>query len=330
MAVSISYQNVDDHPQFLNIVARLAPIADELNAVLEDRRVEALLAIGSVPAAYATPDSDLDLFALTAVPPRYMHYFARGKINVRETDQAHMQRELEIDPALSLIPMALIVLPYAVIYLQPAHATEILAGLNDLRTKCLVHILHEVQGEIRYGQHCAHALHAAVSINPEDALGYWVMFTSLTNPHLAMKLDRLRARPRWVMTALPVPSMAGPDWQQRELDWCLVAQPSDPGVSYWQFGRHCLQTTWRRFHPSPELQAILWRTGQQHYPLHEQLVHRDLPLRGQRFTQALRTLVQSLQTLRLSAIRRRYGRLGLGPGGWHYDGVGCLARSPQI
>ncbi len=325
--MSIAYQNLSGHPQFSNIVARLNPIAEELSELLAERRIEAFLAIGSIPAGYEAPDSDLDLLAFTATAPRYIHYFARNRINIRETDWAHLRRELEVCPAISLAPMTLAVLPYAMLYVQPDRATDFLAALNDIRLACLAHILNEVRGEIRYGQRRTAALNAEVSVNPADVLGYWIMFTSLTNPQLAAKLDRMCTRPPCAETASQVQLAVTADWIRRDNELCLAACSADLAISYRRFWWRCIQTAWCRFQPSSAMQTLFWREGQEHYRLHGQIVHQTLPVQRWRFAQSLRLLGQTLQTLNRSAIRLRYGCLASGPTGLRYDGLGCLARS---
>ena len=306
------FQNLSAHPGFEDVLSRLQPAASLVEWLVADRRILALVAVGSVPGGYALPDSDLDLFAFLEGPPARVHYLSRGKISLREFSFDRAYQELETSPEVSMLPLALGAQSSAVIYASTSGQSEILSALAALRQAAAACLFKRVEGEISWGLRRRQPALASrwegwAGITPQAAAGYHLVTASLFNPILAGKLERMSARGNLA------PDLAG--------RWLRIT-PETVQISYSDYARLVVRASRRWYLHTLEKQTITARQGWRLYYRSGQRVHEPMP---ERYMPAWRWLwvpFRSAWKTIQPGIRRRYGRLAPSSDRWLYDGIG--------
>lgn len=325
------FRNWNNNAAFDTIIEQLSPFAPLLDNLCHERKILALVAIGSRPAGYAHDGSDLDIFAFVedVVIPQRMHFLGDRKICLRETSFKSAINELQSCPDVSLIPMTLLILPYAVIYVKGGDNSEFWQALRALQARALRFILNRLAGEIDFGVRTSRVEEASIAVTCESIAGYHIMFSQICNYEFARKLPRMRANFTQQKESILRPENLPKDWSISKE--CLCYQAPNPGnsISHSRFVLEALRTTCRWHHPLGYVRAITFKQRWRHVISNtrrssDPVATHPVPLWYLPVLQ-----VSTFWAAWRPEVRQKYGHLVETAKGWGYAGLGSLFVGTQ-
>lgn len=322
----MKFQNYSDHPNFKTILDRLAPYATLLDRLCSQRNIVALVAVGSIPSGYARPESDLDLLAFVVLPgkPERTHYLEGKKIYLRELSIAQSRKELETCADVSLLPMALGILPFAVIYVHPGHVDRFWNNLSELQTQAVAFILHKVAGEICFGRRDSAVNNQSILVNMTHIAGYHLMFSALFNAQFSKKLPRLCAN------FIPGEEMILRDkvlpegWVVTSAGMCFQGNARGNVITYNHFVWDVMKASWHWYHPSGRIRQLTFRQSWRHSFLGAKQISEPLRMHSTPLHHLPHLLMLTRRAAQRPDVRQQYGSLYFSPRGWEYSGLGSL------
>ena len=320
------FQNISNNPHFENILARLAPFEQPLEQFLQNRQVFALMAVGSVPAGYAQVQSDLDLVAFVDDRPLYTHIFENGCISIREVSWAYIDRELTLCLEISQVPITFVILPCALLFLLPEREKDFVTNMKRIQATCATQFLEKILGEVRCGQRLHTGMAGTdVYLSWEQILGYPIFVTSLANPALTRKINRMRSQMSLSSGISVIVNNLPTGWQADEKGVWLLSSASGTEISFVSFAFSVLANNLRRFMPPNKIRGFYIRQAQLHFNLGGHPFNQSLQIKMYSLAKRKQLFLETCRMLFQPNVRHQYGRLIQSlDGGNCYDGLGKL------